>query len=458
MMDSFTKDNSIYKKALVLAVPMMIQNGITNAVGLVDNLMVGSLGTESMTAVSIVGQLIFVFFLAIFGGLSGPGIYSAQYFGKGDLEGVRRIFRLKLWIGIICVIAGTIVFLLFGSNLIKLYLHGESADIDSVKTLKHGMDYLGIMLFGFLPFCLTQVYSSSLRETGESIKPMVAGICSVATDVVLNYILIYGKFGAPRLEVKGAALATVISRFVEMSFLIISSHLRKDKYVFLKGIYSTLKVPLKVWFPVVKRGFPIFINEFTWAGGMAVLTQCYSLRGLDVVAGINISNAICNLLNVVFIAMGGAVGIIIGQLLGAEKYDEAEKSGTKLMWFTGGICIILSVILIALSGVFPKAYDTTELVRSYGTKFILLTACFFPLQGFLNSLYFTLRSGGKTIITLLFDSGYTWTVTVPMALILCNLTDLPIFTIYLIVQCMDFVKVTIGYIMIKKKIWLNNLV
>ena len=128
------------------------------------------------------------------------------------------------------------------------------------------------------------------------------------------------------------------------------------------------------------------------------------------------------------------------------------------MWFTGTICIILTAILISLSGIFPKAYDTTDIVKRYGTRFIIITAAFFPLQGFLNSLYFTLRSGGKTLITLFFDSGYTWAVAVTLALILCNLTNLSIFTIYLIIQLMDIIKVIIGYILIKKKIWLNNLV
>lgn len=456
MMSSSSK-NSIYKKALVLAVPMMIQSGITNAVGLVDNLMVGSLGTESMTAVSIAGQLIFVFNLAVFGGLSGPGIYSAQYFGKGDIEGVRKIFRLKLWIGLFCTVLGTIAFLLLGENLLKLYLHGESAEINSEETLLLGLDYLGIMLAGFIFFCITQVYASSLRETGESIKPMIAGICSVVTDVVFNYILIYGKFGAPKMGVKGAAIATVLARVVEMLVIILSSHIRTDKHAFLKGVYRTIKVPAETMIPVVKKGLPIFINEFAWAGGIAVLTQCYSLRGLDVIAGMNISNAICNLLNVVFVALGSAVGIIIGQYLGASRYKEAEKDSIKLMWFTGAICIILTVILISISGVFPNAYDTTETVKEYGSKFIIITAVFFPLQGFLNTLYFTLRSGGRTFITLLFDSGFTWVVDVPIALILCNWTDMSIFNLLMLVQMMDIIKVIIGYMLIKKKIWLNNL-
>lgn len=208
----------------------------------------------------------------------------------------------------------------------------------------------------------------------------------------------------------------------------------------------------------VKKGLPIFFNEFLWAGGIAVLTQCYSRRGLDIVAGLNISNALCNLLNVVFVALGNAVGILVGQTLGASRYDDAKKEAFSLMWFTGAVSAILTVILIAISGVFPNAYDTTGSVKHYATYFIIITAVFFPLQGFLNSLYFTLRSGGKTLVTFLFDSVFTWVCCVPVALLLVNFTALPILTIYAIVQALDFIKVTIGYILIKKGVWISNIV
>lgn len=452
------KENSIYNKALKLAVPMMIQNGITNAVGLVDNVMVGSLGTEAMTSVSIAGQLMFVFNLAVFGGLSGPAIYGAQYYGKGDEEGFQNIFRLKWWIGIFCFVAGMITFVLFGNSLLSLYLHGNDGGIDPVLTLHYAKQYLHIMIFSLFPFVVTQIYAETLRETGESIKPMIAGICSVIVDIILNYILIYGKFGMPKLGVRGAAIATVAARIVEMSIIVIWSHRRRDLYTFLKKIYTTMKVPKEMAVKVLKRGMPIFFNEFLWAGGLAVLTQIYSTKGLSVVAGINISNAICNLLNVVFVALGGAVGIIIGQLLGASKYKQAKSDAIKLMWFTGGICIILTAILVAVSGVFPKLYNTSEQVRELGKYFIVITAVFFPLQGFLNSLYFTLRSGGKTVVTFLFDSGFTWVVAMPVALCLCKFTSLSILVIYAIVQSLDFIKVIVGYILIQKEAWITNLV
>lgn len=452
------RENSIYRKVLALAIPMMIQSGITNAVNLVDNLMVGSLGTESMTAVSIAGQLIFVFNLAVFGGLSGPGIYSAQYYGQGNDEGVKNVFRLKWLITLAIVIIGGSLFFFFGDNMLMLYLQGEESGIDSKLTLSLSMDYLMIMLIGLLPFGITQIYAGSLRETGESIKPMVAGISSVVADVVFNYILIYGKLGMPALGVRGAAIATVIARFVELAVVVIWSHAKVKNHKFLIGIYKKLLIPVDMAKSIIIKGLPIFLNEFLWAGGIAVMTQCYSTRGLPIVAGTNISNALCNLLNVVFIAMGNAVGIIIGQLLGASEYEKAKVNSLKLMKFTGAVCIALTVILVITANYFPLLYDTTDEVRYYGKMFIIITALFFPVQGYLNALYFTLRSGGKTVITFLFDSVYTWILPVPVAFILCKFTPLSIYWIFIIIQSADIIKVIIGYQLIRKGVWVTNLV
>ncbi len=450
--------SNIFKRALMLAVPMMIQNGITNAVGLVDNIMVGRLSTEAITAVSIGGQLIFVFNLAIFGGISGPGIYGAQYYGQKNEEGFRSAVRMKLWTCLAVLIAGIAAFSFGGDFLINLYLKGESKDIDPVLTMELAKQYLGIMLWGLPPFALTQVYSSSLRETGASFKPMISGIVSVAVDIAGNFLLIFGKLGFPRLEVRGAAIATAAARFAELAVILILAYSAKKKHVFLNGLYKTLRIPKAQTVQFIKKGSPIFLNEFLWAGGLAVLTQIYSQRDLDVVAGLSISNSLCNLLNVVFVALGNAVGILIGQALGASEYDRAKAESFKLMWFTGGVSAVLTVALVAISGVFPKIYETSELVRGYATQFIVVTALFFPLQGFLNALYFTLRSGGKTLVTFLFDSVFTCTVCVGTAAVLCLLINLPILTVYIVVQALDAIKVVVGSILIKKGVWISNIV
>lgn len=443
---------NIYRRACALAVPMMLQNGITNMVSLVDNVMVGRLGTEAMTGVSIGGQLIFVFNLAVFGGLSGPGIYAAQFFGKKDMEGVRNVFRLKHWIGMVILLLGLAVFLCFGQPLIGFYLRGESSEIDPMLTMQYAWQYLLIMLTGLFPFVLTQIYASSLREAGDSIRPMAAGIISVVVDIVLNWGLIYGNLGLPALGVSGAAVATVAARVVEMLIVVIWAVCKNRQ-----KIYHTLRIPLPLVKVILPKGLPIFCNEFLWAGGIAAMTQAYSIRGLDFIAGLNISNAICNLLNVVFVALGTAVGILIGQTLGAAQFEKAKQDAFRLMLFTGGVSLFLTVILVAVSGIFPELYQTTQTVRHYGTQFIIITALFFPVQGLVNAVYFTLRSGGKTFVTFLFDSVYSWVVAVPAAFLLCRYTGISLFVIYALIQAADLIKVLVGCLLIRKGIWISDL-
>ncbi len=452
------EEKLIYKKTLKIAVPMMIQNGITNAVGLVDNVMVGNLGTNAVTAVSIIGQLFFVFSLAIFGGLSGPGIYAAQYYGQKNIEGFRQTFRIKHWICGICLAAGLCVFIFAAEPLIGLYMRGEGGEVDPVETMRLAKEYLGVMLIGLAPFVITQIYASSLRETGDTFMPMMAGVASVVVDVVFNYLLIFGNLGFPQLGVQGAAVATVIARFVEMTIVLAVTFAKRKKYTFLQGAYKTLLVPRDVTSKIIKKGLPIFFNEFLWSAGIAVITQTYSTLGLDIVAGLNISNTLCNLLNVVFVAMGNAVGIVIGQLLGASEYEKAQKSSLKLAAFTGVMCIVLTAILVGVSGVFPNLYNTTDDIKHLGQWFIVVTALFFPVQGYLNALYFTMRSGGKTLVTFFFDSVFTWVVTIPLTLLLCTFSGLPVIGIYAIVQAADIIKVIVGFILVKRGLWISNIV
>ena len=202
---------------LGVAMPIMIQNGITNFVSLLDNIMVGQVGTEQMSGVAIVNQLLFIYNLCIFGGVSGAGIFTAQYFGQGNDEGVRNTFRFKLWIGVILTAAAITIFLGAHEPLIRLYLTGDQGSQDMNATLAYGISYMKVMLVGLPPFLFVQLYASTLRECGETMLPMKAGITAVFVNLIFNYILIYGKFGAPQLGVVGAAVATVLSRYVEMA-------------------------------------------------------------------------------------------------------------------------------------------------------------------------------------------------------------------------------------------------
>ena len=447
-----------YKEVLTVAVPIMIQNGITNFVGLLDNIMVGRIGTEQMSGIAIVNQLLLVFNLAIFGAISGAGIFGAQYYGCRDNKGVQHTFRYKLYICLLLVTVGILLFLSAGENLIMLYLHGEGNDAALTSTLKYGKEYLLVMLFGLLPFGLESAYSGTLRECGETMVPMKAGVVAVFVNLVLNYLLIFGKFGCPELGVTGAAIATVISRYVQVAIVIAWTHTHGNRMAFIEGVYKEWKIPSNLVAKITIKGTPLMINEILWAAGMATLMQCYSIRGLEVVAGLNISSTITNLFNVVFMSMGNAVAIIVGQLLGAGKTEEAKETDAQLIAFSVASCVVLGAILIVLAPLFPKMYNTSAEAKRLATEFIRVGAGCMPLYAFLHAAYFTLRSGGKTIITFLFDSVYLWCLSIPLAFVLSRFTGMNIVPLYLCCQLIDIVKCIIGFVLVKKGVWINNIV
>lgn len=450
-------DKEFYRKVLLVTVPIMIQNGITNFVSLLDNIMVGQIGTEQMSSVSIVNQLIFVFNLCIFGAISGAGIFTAQFCGQGNHEGIRDTFRFKIWISFGILLIGLMVFLTSGDTLIQLYLNDNNAE-SMAEALFYGKQYLHIMLIGLVPFTIVQVYASTLRETGETIVPMKAGIIAVCVNMMFNYVLIFGKLGMPALGVAGAATATVISRFVECIVVVVWMHRHKEKNPYMEGIYKTLRVPKSLAYRIVKKGSPLLLNEALWSAGMAILLQCYSVRGLNVVAGMNISNTIGNMFNIVFISLGNAVAIIIGQLLGAEKMKEAKDASLKLLFFSVVCCIVTGVLMITVSPFFPHIYNTSDEVRTLAQYFMVVSALCMPLQAVLNVSYFTLRSGGRTVITFLFDSVFVWVVTIPLAYVLSRYTGLHIVLVYFCCQSVDIVKCVIGCVLLKKGVWLNRIV
>ena len=204
---SLIGDRAFYRKVMIIVMPIIVQNAITNFVGMLDNIMVGQVGTEPMSGVAITNQLMFVFNICVFGIVAGAGILGAQFYGSGNYDGMRHTFRFKLAVGCGLTAAFLVVFAFWGDNLIQAFLHEGSGEGDLEMTLEFGRDYLHVMMVGLLPFALVQAYAGTLRESGQTVVPMTAGIVAVLVNLIFNYILIFGKFGAPALGVVGAAAA-----------------------------------------------------------------------------------------------------------------------------------------------------------------------------------------------------------------------------------------------------------
>ena len=454
-------DRHFYKSVLTLVIPIIVQNGITTFVNLLDNIMVGQLGAEQLSGVGIANQLIFVYTLALFGGLSGAGIFTAQFFGKSDREGMMYTFRYKLYTAFLITVIGYTVLSLWGEPLMLRFMTEDSAgstDVDPVLTMQCGLDYLKWALVACIPMALTNVYASTMRETGHTTPPMIASAVAVATNALCNYIFIFGKLGLPAMGVVGAALGTIVARVIELAIVMIWTHTHPVKAPYIKGAYRSPYMPGKLTKEITIKGFPLMMNELLWSSGITVLQQCYSTRGLDAVASVNISTTIANLFNIVYMAMGTAVAIMVGNQLGAGEIDEAKDTDRKIIVFSLLLSLGIGGLMALLAPAFTLAYNVSDLIKSDAASLIIVCACMMPINSFIHNCYFTLRSGGQTFITFLFDSTYVWLIDVPGALLLSRLTAMPILPLYICVVCLDLPKCLIGTLMLKSGKWAKKLV
>ena len=454
----FFTDKAFFRTVAAITLPVVIQNGITNLVGVFDNVMVGRLSNEATSGVAIVNQFMFVFYLVTFGAVSAAGIFTAQYHGKGDTENVRATFRMKMLICAIASVVGILLFAFFGNYFISTFLTDTGTDIDPELTFDLGRQYLTVMLAGILPYSLSQAYSSTLRETERTLPPMAASCAAVAINLILNYMLIFGKLGAPALGVRGAAVATVISRYAEFAILAVWTGVTGKKSPFIRGAYRSLRMPGKLVKKVIRMGIPLMANEGFWALAVTMRNQSYSTRGLEAVTAMSISSTFTNLFNIVYLSLGTAVAVIIGNLLGSGEIEKAKKTDKKLIIFSILCTVTVSVILAALSPLFPKMYNTTDSVRSLTVYMLLVYAVMMPFDAYANSAYFTLRSGGKVLITVLFDSVFMWAIVVPVCFLLSRFTGVSIHVLFVIGQGTDILKALLGFIMLRRCTWAVHLV
>ena len=431
--------------------------------------MVGSLGEESLSAVGVVNQILMVFNLTIFGGLSGVSIFGAQFAGKGDTDGMRQSFRAKMYFGVAVVILGIALLLGFDESFIGLFLAGEVDAARAAYALSEALDYLHIMLWGLFPFMLVQAYAGSMREMGKTVATMVASVIAILTNLVLNFLLIYETreltvmgltftmWGAG-MGVRGAALATVIARFTEMFIVLIYAHAHQHRYTFLKGAYRNGYVPLHLLRRIAVTGTPLMLNEVLWSLGMTFINQCYSTRGMTALAALNITSTAWNLFCIIMFAMGNAISIMVGQCLGRGDSQEARDVDTKLIFITVASNAVLGGLLMLVSGLIPQMFAVTEEARALASQTLLIAGLSLPIHAFLHATYFTIRSGGKTVITFLFDSVYTWCVPAVLAFCLSRYTQMNVVGMYFCIQFIDVAKLVIGLLMLRSDFWANNLV
>ena len=455
------EEYTIPKAVMTMALPSMLSMLINIVYNLADTFFVGQTGDSNQVAAVSVSMPLFLLFIAT-GNLFGVGgcAFVSRSLGEGRKDRVKTISAFCIYASIAVGLILGIIFFTLKNQILMLVGASEN-------TLGLAADYLKWVALGAPSIVLSITASNLVRGEGAAKESMIGSVIGQITNIILDPIFIlhtgdklFGinmPFGFD-MGVAGAAIATVLSRYVEAAIVIGWTHRHTEKNAFAKGLYSTLKVPANLTKKILVKGTPLLFNETLWASAMAMLTQCYSIRGLNVVASLNISNTINNVFNIVFIALGDSVAIVVGQLLGAGKMKEARDTDNKMIAFSVFCCTCVAAVMFVMAPLFPRLYNTNAEARTLAKYFIMLTAFFMPQNAFLHATYFTLRSGGKTIVTFLFDSVFIWVVSVTIAFTLSRFTGLPVLGIYAIVQAADMLKCVIGFILVKKGVWLQNIV
>lgn len=447
-----------YRRVAMVVLPMIVQNTLSNIVGLLDNVMVGQVGTIPMSAVAIVNQILFIFYLCIWGSLAGAGIFSTQFFGKGDMDGVRFSIRFKLLTAATICTAAVIFLFNTSRYLVSLYITEGTEAVVRTQTLGYGVAYLNIMLIGLIPFSFTQVYASAMRESGRTTLPMLASMVAMGINFIFNLLLIFGLFGFPKLGVLGAAVATVISRFVELLIVVYGAHKKNGHYSFFNGLYRNFRIPTDLIWPIMSRSLPLLGNEFLWSLAQAALLRAYSLRGISIIAAMNISGTLAQIFNEVFLSIGNSTGIIVGQELGAGRLVSARRTAFRMAVLSFVSTLVMGGLLALAAPFIPQVYNVEPEIKYLATRCIWVVALCMPIHSYANVSYFTMRSGGKTAITFLFDSCYAWIISVPAAFLISKYTTIPVVSVFLIVSLVEIGKCIIGFTLVKSGVWVKNIV
>jgi putative MATE family efflux protein len=447
-MKRFIGDKAFYRNLFIVALPIVIQQLITSSVQLVDNVMVGQLGKLAIGSVSVVNQLYFVVILVTFGAMGGAGVLTAQYFGAKDHDKLKQTFRFKILIGLSVAFISFFLFTFFGKSLISLFTTNS-------QTIEFGLGYMNIIKWSMFPWAISISISNTFRETGITKPLLYISLVAIITNTILNYFLIFGSFGVPKLGVEGAGIATLISRFVEFGLMFIL--LLKKGEIFRTKVKNVFHIDKSILLTIVIMAIPLTLNEALWSTGQTVFLQAYSTRGDDALAAMNIANAISQLVFVAFGGIGTGVAVLVGNTLGKNDLRLAKDNAEKLIFFALMFAVFTGILLFIFSFFVLDFYNVSEEIDKIAVFVIRTNAIFIPVYSFNVAMYFTLRAGGDTRSTLMMDAGYIWVVSVPIALILSRMTNLPVTMLFLIIQILDIPKMVFALSRYRKEHWMKNL-
>lgn len=444
------KDRAFYSKLLTIALPIALQNLISSSLNMVDTVMIGRLGEVEIAAVGLANQYFFLLVLLLFGINSGGAIFVSQFWGKRDLTNIKKVLGITmLFGGGISLVFAALAF--FTPNVILRVF------TDDQTVMNLGSQYLKIVSLSYLLTAISFAFSFALRSIGQAKLPMVISVISLITNTILNYVLIFGFLGFPEMGVRGAAMATLISRGVEITTLLLIIYGQKMEVAGkLSEMISIPKSLLKTYF---NTGMPVILNEGLWSLGVTMYSISYARISTEAIASVQIANTVSSIFMVAAFGLGNACAVMIGNSIGANKEEEAIVYSKRFTVLSPIFGTILGIMLFISAPYILKLYNISDTVY-YNAKNILMIMSFFLTFRIFNTILIIgiLRGGGDTKYSLFLEMGCVWFFGVPMAFIGAHVLKLPVYWVVAIVSCEEVVKAIIGYPRVASRKWVKNIV
>lgn len=443
---------SFYKEAVLVMLPVVGQQMVSALFNFSDNLMVGLVDAPSLAGVTVANKLFFIF-SGIFWGITGAGgLMLSQYHGAGDREECQRLFSLQL-------LTGTVVSLLFTLFLMLAPELSLRIFVRDPEIIAAGLSYVRWIRYSYLPAGISMVCMFSLRSVGQSRVPLFAGIVAICFNIFLNWVLIFGNLGAPRMNAAGAAIATLIARLVEMTFYLI--WIGSKRTLFSWNVAAVRKMSRPVLKMALAKALPLTANEFLWTVGNSILFWSYAHIDESQVSALVIVEQANNLTYIIFGGMSAGVAIMVGKRLGANQFAEAKSNAWRILVFQGGLALLMSLLAFGISGIVPEYFNVSHDLRAAASRLIMIQALFYVPNVIYANVFFILRAGGDIRSAFILDAAYTWVIPIPvslvMAVILPRFMPVGIVAAFIVVQILMNAKIFAALRFLKREHWLRNL-
>lgn len=448
-MSLLIKDKGFYKVILAIAIPIALQNLISYGINMMDTIMLGALGETQLSAASLANQPFFIFTIVTFGIASGCSVLTAQYWGKGDQEPIRKIIGIALDVTIVISIGLFLFLFFFPEAAMRIYTN-------EMDVITAGVQYLKITAFTYLVFGFTNTMICIFRSV-EIVKiSVIIYSCSFCVNVFFNYVLIFGKFGFPELGIRGAAIATLIARVFEFSILCIYMFFIDKRIQFRpRNLFALDKVLSKDF---LINSAPVVLNEVMWSVGTSVHSMILGRMGSDAVAANSISSVVQQLAMVLIIGLGSATAVVIGKAVGSSDYENAKQSAKTLQIISIGVGILSFAVVLLIKNPVIHFYNITETTRIMTNQLMIACAVLVGFQSLTyTNLIGVLRGGGDTRFVLIIDVVFLWFVGVPLGAIAGLWLKLPVVVVFLCLKSDEFIKFFIGIFRVRSGKWINNL-